>query len=133
MEQIMEQIGNLLIAGILALISWAMTHGIPLLKSKLKETMHFRGSGVVVDAIGQAVSELGLNLKEALKDGRFSSDDKELLKGKAREIAARHLGELGGFYKKDLTKWIDEQLEAELGKLQIWVAGKGSNSGSENP
>ena len=133
MEQIMEQLGNLLIAGILALISWAMTHGIPLLESKLKENMHFRGSGVVVDAIGQAVSELGLNLKEALRDGGFSSEDKALLKGKAREIAARHLGELGGFYKKDLTMWIDEQLEAELGKLQIWVLGSTQDSDSKIP
>jgi hypothetical protein len=121
MEQIYEQLTNLLITGILVLISWAMTRGIPLLNGKLKESMHFRGSGVVADAFTQALGEISLETQRVLSDGVITQDEWKVLKVRAREIALSRLKNLSGFYKADLVTWVDDQLDVLLGKFLLRI------------
>lgn len=121
MEQIYEQLTNLLIAGILALISWAMTRGLPLLNAWLKQVMHFRGAGVVADALTQALGEMTLETQKALSDGVITRDEWKVLKIRAREISLGRLKNLSGFYKADLVTWVDDQLDVLLGKLLLRI------------
>ncbi len=89
---------------------------IPLLNAWLKQVMHFRGAGVVADALTQAIAEMSDELQKALADGKIDAAEKAALMLKARTIAADKLQRMSGFYKADLHKWIDEQLNVALSK-----------------
>jgi len=106
-------------AGLLTLLTWITSKGVALLNAKLKESMHFRGASVVADALTEAVAVMGNEIMVALADGKLSADEKKAIKEKAAAIAKNKLKRLAGFYKSDLVKWIDEQLEVGLGKLLL--------------
>ena len=90
---------------------------IPLLNMWLKQLMHFRGSAVVADALTQALGELSLEAQKALADGKIDQAEWVVLKARANSIAKERLKALSGFYKQDLGKWVDDQLDILLGKL----------------
>jgi len=79
--------------------------------------MHFRGASVVADALTQALGELVTETQKALADGVLTDAERKALKARAGEIARERLKNLGGFYKADLSGWVDEQLDVLLGKL----------------
>lgn len=108
---------KVLIAGLATLLNFAILKGLPLLNSWLKQSMHFRGSEVVADALTQALAEMGKEVQAALADGKISDSEKVNIKKKASAIAEDKLKRLSGFYKGDLVRWIDEQLEVGLAKL----------------
>jgi len=111
--------------GLLAVaIGWLITNANPLLNQWLKAQLHFRGSGAVADALCQAIAKVGEGVQKRLQRGEWTRDDLSAIKREARAIAQEKLQNLGGFYKKDLQKWIDEQLEVGLGKLLLLVGGK---------
>jgi hypothetical protein len=110
---------KILLASLATLLNYAILKGLPLLNSWLKQSMHFRGSEVVADALTQAIAEVGEEVKAALADGKITDEEKANIKKKASAIAEDKLKRLSGFYKGDLVKWIDEQLEVSLGKILL--------------
>ncbi len=106
-----------LAAGLSALLAWILKDGIVFLKTKIKESMHFRGASVVVDSLFEAATEMGADMQEALADGKITVEEKEAIYALARKLAKDKLIHLSGFYKKELDKWIDEQLKIALAKL----------------
>lgn len=94
---------------------------IPLLNAWLKQVMHFRGAGVVADALTQAIAEMSDELQKALLDGKIDAEEKKILKARAKAIAEGKLKNLSGFYKRDMIGWIDEQLDVLLGKLLLRI------------
>jgi len=121
---LMQQILHLILSGLAIALGWLVKNLMPLLNNWLKERLHFRGSAVVADSITQALTHLGSEVQQRIASGQWSLADLEALKKEARGIAQEKLQNLGGFYKKDLQKWIDEQLEVGLGKLLLLVGGK---------
>ena len=111
-------------AGLLTLLTWLTTQGVKLLNAKLKESMHFRGASVVADALTEALAIMGNEVMKALADGKLTPKEKKAIKIKAASIAEDKLRRLSGFYKADLVKWIDEQLEVGLGKLLLQLGLK---------
>ncbi len=106
-----------LISGLSAMLAYFLKNGIDFLKTKVKESMHFRGADVVSDSVFQAVAELGDEFQKSLADGKITSEEKEKIKDLAKKLAKDKLLHLSGFYKKELDKWIDEQLKIGLAKL----------------
>ena len=121
LQSLIPHVLALLATGLTALLALVAKEGKKYLKTKLKENLHHRGAGVVIDSIFQALTELAIDIKKAMADGKLSDKEKSDLKAKAKEISIKHLTELSGFYKKDLVKWVDEQLDTQLGKLQLWA------------
>lgn len=101
------------------LLNWLTIKGLPLLNSYFKAHMHFRGSEAVADALTQAIGEMSAEVQKALADGVITETEKATIKTRAREIAKDKLQRMSGFYKPELLKWIDEQLEVGLGKLLL--------------
>jgi CBS domain containing-hemolysin-like protein len=114
---IMDSILKALLAALLSFLSYLSTALIPLINQWLKQMMHFRGSSVVADALTQAMGELIVETQKALADGVITEAERKTLKARAGEIARERLKNLSGFYKKDLTTWVDDQLDVLLGKL----------------
>jgi hypothetical protein len=95
------------------------------LSVKGKDLMHFRGSGVIWDTFIAILGAGGPMLAEALKDGKITSEEKAAINAKVSAVAQEKLKNLYGFYKADLLKWIDEQLEVCWGKLFAGIVGNG--------
>lgn len=121
-----ELILQYILIGVGSLVGFAAKNGLPLIKSYLKEHMHFRGASVVNDAICQAAAEMAEETRKALADGKITDSEKKALKASAKAIAIEKLKRLAGFYKKDLASWVDEALSVSLGKLLLTGS---SNSG----
>lgn len=118
---LLSQILQALWAGLAIILGFLSTRGLPLLNAWLKQVMHFRGAGVVADALTQALGEISLETQKALSDGMITSDEWKVLKIRAREIALSRLKNLSGFYKSDLVTWVDDQLDVLLGKLLLRI------------
>lgn len=114
---IMDSILKALLAALLSFLSYLSTALIPLINQWLKQVMHFRGASVVADALTQAMGELIVETQKALADGVITEAERKALKARAGVIARERLKNLSGFYKKDLTTWVDEQLDVLLGKF----------------
>ena len=114
---LLMQILQALWAGLAVMLGVFVRQGLPLLNAWLKQLMHFRGSAVVADALTQALGELTLETQKALADGVITKEEWVVLKARARSISLERLKNLSGFYKSDLQKWIDDQLDILLGKL----------------
>ena len=114
---LLSQILQALWAGLAVMLGFLSTQGLPLLNALLKQVMHFRGSAVVADALTQALGELTLETQKALSDGVITKEEWVVLKARARSISLERLKNLSGFYKKDLTAWVDDQLDVLLGNL----------------
>jgi len=114
---ILSQILQALWAGLAVMLGFLVKQAIPLLNAYLKELMHFRGAAVVADALTQALGELSVEAQKALTDGKIDKTEWATLKARANSIAKDRLKALSGFYKADLNKWVDDQLDVLLGKL----------------
>lgn len=114
---ILTQILQALWAGLAVMLGVLARNAIPLLNAYLKQLMHFRGASVVADALTQALGELVTETQKALADGVLTDAERKALKARAGEIARERLKNLSGFYKADLSGWVDEQLDVLLGKL----------------
>ena len=114
---LLSQVLQALWAGLAVMLGFLSTQGLPLLNALLKQVMHFRGSAVVADALTQALGELTLETQKALSDGVITKEEWVVLKARARSISLERLKNLSGFYKKDLTAWVDDQLDVLLGNL----------------
>ena len=114
---LLSQILQALWAGLAVMLGFLSTQGLPLLNAWLKQLMHFRGSAVVSDALTQAIGEMILETQKALADGVITKEEWVVLKARARSISLERLKNLSGFYKSDLQKWVDDQLDVLLGKL----------------
>jgi len=114
---IMDLILKALLAALLSFLSYLSTALIPLINQWLKQVMHFRGASVVADALTQAMGELVIETQKALADGVITEAERKALKARAGVIARERLQNLSGFYKKDLSQWVDDQLDILLGKL----------------
>jgi hypothetical protein len=114
---LLSQILQALWAGLAVMLGVLARNAIPLLNAYLKQLMHFRGAGVVADALTQALGELVTETQKALADGVLTAEERKALKARAGEIARERLKNLSGFYKADLSGWVDEQLDVLLGKL----------------
>ena len=114
---LLMQILQALWAGLAVMLGVLVKQAIPLLNAWLKQLMHFRGSAVVADALTQALGELSLEAQKALADGKIDQAEWVVLKARANSIAKERLKALSGFYKQDLGKWVDDQLDILLGKL----------------
>jgi hypothetical protein len=114
---ILTQILQALWAGLAVMLGVLARNAIPLLNAYLKQLMHFRGASVVADALTQALGELVTETQKALADGVLTNAERKALKARAGEIARERLKNLSGFYKADLSGWVDEQLDVLLGKL----------------
>ncbi len=114
---LLSQILQALWAGLAVMLGFLVKQAIPLLNAWLKQLMHFRGSAVVADALTQALGELSLEAQKALADGKIDRAEWVVLKARANSIAKERLKALSGFYKQDLGKWVDDQLDILLGKL----------------
>jgi hypothetical protein len=114
---VFSQVAEALWAVLAIILGFLSTRGLPLLNACLKQVMHFRGAGVVADAMTQALGELSLETQKALSDGVITRDEWKVLKIRAREIALSRLKNLSGFYKADLVTWVDDQLDILLGKF----------------
>lgn len=126
-----DWLGEILKALLIAFVSlmgFLVKNVIPLINQWLKAVMHFRGSSVVADALTVAMAEMSEEIQKVAADGVITSDEKEALKKRAKEIAEGKLRNLSGFYKKDLIGWLDEVLEVELGKLLSRIFGSKSSS-----
>ena len=123
-----EQALQYLLMGLSVLIGFLIKNALPLLSAWLKQVMHFRGADVVTDAIVQALTRTGEATRKALADGIITDAEMKAIKAEAKQIAEDKLRRLSGFYKKDLSKWIDEQVEIGLGKLFLRVFGKKKDS-----
>lgn len=118
-----------LILGILGVtLTWVSAKLIPILTAWLKTVMHFRGSAVVADALSSALGELLSEVKVAAADGRFTKEEINFLRARARIISQEKLKNLWGFYKKDLLGWVDEVLDVEMGKLLSRTLGSSASS-----
>lgn len=100
-----------------SLVGFLVKNVLPLVTAWLKQVMHFRGSAVVADALAQAIGELVTETQKALADGVITDAERKALKARAGEIAKERLKNLSGFYKADLQKWVNDQLDVLLGKL----------------
>ena len=114
---LLSQIAEALWAAVAVLLGVFIRKAIPLLNAYLKQVMHFRGASVVADALTQALGELVTETQKALADGVLTDAERKALKARAGEIARERLKNLSGFYKADLSGWVDEQLDVLLGKL----------------
>ena len=114
---LLMQILQALLAGLAVMLGVLVKQAIPLLNMWLKQLMHFRGAAVVADALTQALGELSLEAQKALTDGKIDQAEWVVLKARANSIAKERLKALSGFYKQDLGKWVDDQLDVLLGKL----------------
>lgn len=114
---ILSQILQALWAGLAVMLGVLVKQAIPLLNMWLKQLMHFRGAAVVADALTQALGELSLEAQKALADGKIDRAEWVTLRFRANNIAKERLQALSGFYKADLSKWVDDQLDILLGKL----------------
>ena len=114
---LLSQILQALWAGLAVMLGVLVKQAIPLLNMWLKQLMHFRGSAVVADALTQALGELSLEAQKALADGKIDQAEWVALKARANSIAKERLKALSGFYKQDLGKWVDDQLDILLGKI----------------
>ena len=114
---ILTQILQALWAGLAVMLGVLARNAIPLINAYLKQLMHFRGASVVADALTQALGELVTETQKALADGVLTDAERKALKARAGEIARERLKNLSGFYKADLSGWVDEQLDVLLGKL----------------
>lgn len=114
---LLSQILQALWAGLAVMLGVLARNTIPLLNAYLKQLMHFRGASVVADALTQALGELVTETQKALADGVLTDAERKALKARAGEIARERLKNLSGFYKADLSGWVDEQLDILLGKL----------------
>lgn len=114
---LLSQILQVLWAGLAVMLGFLVKQAIPLLNAWLKQLMHFRGSAVVADALTQALGELSLEAQKALADGKIDRAEWVVLKARANSIAKERLKALSGFYKQDLGKWVDDQLDVLLGKI----------------
>lgn len=114
---LLEQILQALWAGLAVMLGVLARNAIPLINAYLKQLMHFRGASVVADALTQALGELVTETQKALADGVLTDAERKALKARAGEIARERLKNLSGFYKRDLSGWVDEQLDVLLGKL----------------
>jgi hypothetical protein len=114
---ILTQILQALWAGLAVMLGVLARNAIPLLNAYLKQLMHFRGASVVADALTQALGELVTETQKALADGVLTNAERKALKARAGEIARERLKNLSGFYKADLSGWVDEQLDVFMGKL----------------
>lgn len=114
---LLEQIMQAAIAGLAAMLGLFIKNALPLLNAWLKQIMHFRGASVVADALTQALAELSDEVRKALLDGKLTDAERTEIKLRANSIAKDKLKNLSGFYKADLHKWVDEQLDVLLGKL----------------
>lgn len=120
----MEELTQLLLTALSLALGWLVKNAVPLLKLYLKERMHFRGSAVVVDSIAQAINHMSVEIQQRVANGSFDATDLVEIKAEAHKLAYDKLERLGGFYKDDLVKWVDEQVEIGLGKLLLSVVGK---------
>jgi hypothetical protein len=118
---LLSQIAEALWAGLAVMLGVLARNAIPLLNAYLKQLMHFRGASVVADALTQALGELVTETQKALADGVLTDAERKALKARAGEIARERLKNLSGFYKADLSGWVDEQLDVLLGKLLLRV------------
>jgi hypothetical protein len=114
---LLSQILQALWAGLAVMLGVLARNAIPLINAYLKQLMHFRGASVVADALTQALGELVTETQKALADGVLTDAERKALKARAGEIARERLKNLSGFYKADLSGWVDEQLDVLLGKL----------------
>lgn len=114
---LLEQITQALWAGLAVMLGMLARNAIPLINAYLKQLLHFRGASVVADALTQALGELVSETQKALADGVLTAEERKALKARAGEIARERLKNLSGFYKADLSGWVDEQLDVLLGKL----------------
>lgn len=114
---LLEQVMQAAIAGLAAMLGLFIKNALPLLNAWLKQIMHFRGAAVVADALTQALAELSEEVRKALLDGKLTDAERTEIKLRANSIAKEKLKNLSGFYKADLHKWVDEQLDVLLGKL----------------
>ena len=116
-----EILNNIIYPGILTIISsmiGIMTLTInSYIKSKFKQLNHFKGDSVVQESITQSIDEMGEEIRAALSDGKLTAEEKTAIKNKARAIAEAKLKSLYGFYKSDLTGWINDRIDATLPKF----------------
>ena len=115
--QIVAVFSEALTQALKAAIVLVVMKAIPLLNAWFKQLMHFRGSDAVADALTEALAEMAQEVQKALADGTISAEEKALLFARAKQIAEAKLRNMSGFYKADLHKWIDEQLNVALSKL----------------
>ena len=114
---LLTQILQALWAGLAVLLGFFTTQCLPLLNAWLKQVMHFRGSAVVADAFTQALGEMTIETQKALSDGIITAEEWKVLKTRTKSISMERLKNLSGFYKSDLSAWVDDQLDILLGKF----------------
>lgn len=112
--------------GLMSLLAWATTKGVKLLNTTLKHKFHGAAVAVVIDALTEVLAVMGAEVTKALADGKLTAEERTSIKDKARVLIKDRLGRLAGFYKGDLIKWIDEQMEIGLGKLSLRLGSKGT-------
>jgi len=113
----LENLLEIVLTGLGSLLGIFLTRLLPLINAHVKSMMHFRGSSVIADALTQAIAEEGAEIRKALADGVLTDVEKKQIIDKAKTIATAKLRSLSGFYKHDLTKWVDEVMEVEFSKF----------------
>lgn len=118
---VLDQVLQAVLAAVGATLIWLMKNAIPLLNTWLRQSLHFRNSAIVADAVTEALAEIGNDIAAHLADGVLTDAEKQQIKDKAKAIAKIKFERLAGFYKHDLSDYIDEQIKVALGKLLAQV------------
>lgn len=106
-----------LLTGLSGMLGWVLKYAIDLLKAKVKESAHFRGSAVIVDSFFDTAQVMGLLARDILADGKITAEEKRAFMDAWRKQCREKLTNLSGFYKGELDRWITEQMNIALGKL----------------
>ena len=105
------------IAGVGAMVMFLLKNAMGYFSSKLKESLHFRGSSVVVDSLFSTASVMGYEVKDILADGKITPEEKLRFNRAWKKECSEKLVRLSGFAKAELDAWITEQMNITLGKL----------------
>jgi len=91
--------------------------GLQYIHMKRKQLAHSVGDHIIQENLLMIADGMGSELVKDLADGKISAKELSDLKDKTREVSDKALRNLYGFYKKDLTKWINERIDASLPKF----------------
>jgi hypothetical protein len=128
---ILPVLATALVSILIALISSARQWVL----SRIGSERHAKAAGIVMDAVFAAANSLGPKFITMMADGKLSPDEKAALKAEARQIALSRLSSLRGFVVAEAGQWVEDQIDASLGKLLTpWIPqGGGTTIGPDDP